>query len=104
MENRKAKRTYGLKKIFLRDNNIDYEVILTDISSRGLCIKTEHVFPTFKVIDVIVTIENKSIQLKGSVRWVNEHPEKSKPNLKEIGILLINPPKKYLEYMERISK
>jgi hypothetical protein len=69
------------------------------MSRKGLSIKTEHVFPCYKVIDIIMDIDNKPVHIKGSVRWVNENIEKPEDTLKEIGILLIDPPREYLDYL-----
>lgn len=103
MEDRKEKRTYGLKKVTIKDLDRTFEAVLTDISTTGLCIKTEQILPTYKEIAIIIQIEDEPCTLRGSVRWVNEHPQKPSPYLNEIGIALINPPNDFIEYMEKIS-
>ena len=104
MEDRKTKRIFGVKKITILHEDKEYPVIVNDISKNGISVKSEYVFPTYKEIDIIMTIYKKPIQLKGSVRWVNESPRKKKPYFNEIGISLINPPPAYLKYVKKIIK
>ena len=99
MELRKEKRVPGTKEIKIRDGEKTYRGFLVDMSPKGLSIKTEHVLPCFKVIDLIMDINDKPVDIKGSVRWVNDNIEKPEDTLKEIGILLIDPPREYLDYL-----
>ena len=55
-------------------------------------------FPTYKVVNIVLDIGNKSLEMKGSVRWVNERSKKGAVN--ELGILLIDPPGEYLSYVD----
>lgn len=102
MDLRKEKRVHGTTEIKIRDGDHIYPAVLSDISKKGLSIKTEHVFPCYKVIDVIIDIDNKPVQINGSVRWVNENLDKTQDSLNEIGILLINPPGEYLDYVKNL--
>lgn len=104
MENRKEKRAYGLKKLIIRDGDNKYSAILTSISKTGLSVIVDTVLPTYKEISMDFEIDKKSITIKGSVRWVNDHNAEPGSNLKEIGILFLNPPDEYLEYFENILK
>ena len=99
MDLRKEKRVSGAKEIKIRDDEQIYLGFLVDMSSKGLSIKTEHVLPCYKVIDIIMDINDKPVPIKGSVRWVNDYVEKPEDTLKEIGILLIDPPAEYLDYL-----
>ena len=103
MEDRKEKRTYGLKNVTIKDLDKTFQAVLTDISITGVCIKTDQILPTYKEVAIIIQIEDDPCTLRGSVRWVNEHPEKQTPFLNEIGIALIDPPLLYIEYIEKIS-
>ena len=103
MDNRKEKRTFGLKNVTVKDSEKEFQAVLTDISSKGLCIKTEYVLPTYKVIGITVTIKDKTYSLQGSVRWVNEYPGKSKKGFNEIGVKLINPPADFTSDIQTIS-
>jgi len=104
MENRKEKRAYGLKKLIVRDGDNVYSAILTSISKTGLSVIIDTVLPTYKEISIDFEVEKKSISIKGSVRWVNDHNAEPGSNLKEIGILFLNPPGEYLEYFEKVLK
>ena len=104
MKSRKEKRVFGIKKIIIKHENKEYPVIISDLSKKGINIKSEFVFPTYKEIDIIMTIYDKPIELKGSVRWVHENPGKEKPFFNEIGISLINPSPEYLKYVKKILK
>ena len=103
MDNRKEKRTFGLKNVTVKDTEKEFQAVLTDISSQGLCIKTEYVLPTYKVIEIAVTLKNKTYNLQGSVRWVNEYPGKSDKGFNEIGVQLINPPADFTSEIQTIS-
>jgi Tfp pilus assembly protein PilZ len=103
MDLRKEKRVIGNTKIEVRDGAKTYQVVLSDMSKKGLSIRTEHVLPCYKVIDLIIEINNNPIQVNGSVRWVNENIEKPEDGLNEMGILLINPPKEYLGYLKNLE-
>ncbi len=99
MDLRKEKRVPEAKEIKIRDGEQTYPAFLVDMSRKGISIKTEHVLPCYKVIDVIIDIDNKPVRINGSVRWVNDNLEKPVDTLKEIGILLIDPPAEYLDYL-----
>lgn len=103
MDLRKEKRVPGKTEIQVRDGEKTYPAVLSDMSKKGLSIRTEHVLPCYKVIDLIIEINNKPIKINGSVRWVNENLENPDEDLNEIGILLINPPKEYLDYLKKLG-
>ena len=102
MELRKNERIAGITNIKIIDNEKSYPVILTNISKTGLSVKSQFVFPTFKEIKTEMTINGKHFKISASIRWVNEHPQKSDPNFKEIGISLINPPPEYIKLIENL--
>jgi Tfp pilus assembly protein PilZ len=104
MEDRKEKRVYGIKSVTIKDEDKTISAVIKDMSKKGISIKSEHVFPTYKVIDIILKINEKTLNLKGSVRWVNEHPDKTRSKLKEIGISIINPTAEYLQYIKKLSE
>ncbi len=101
MEHRKEKRLPGVINITMKDGDHAYTAALVDLSKKGLSARSEHIFPTYKVIDIIIQINEKPVQLKGCVRWVNENL-RGEENLSEIGILLINPPREYLDYIDTL--
>lgn len=82
-------------RIVLKDGIDTCNGTITNFSKTGLSIKTDHVFPTYKVIDILVKIGNQVIPLQGSVRWVKESPKESADRFNEIGVLLPNPPPEY---------
>ena len=100
----RVNRIYTLKNIVIRDDNNDYTATVTDFSVKGVSVKTEHILPTYKMIDLIITIDDKPVSVKGSVRWIHEHKKESKPRFNEIGIALHKPPKEYLEFIKKIAK
>jgi Tfp pilus assembly protein PilZ len=87
-------------RIMLKDGEESYSGKITNFSKTGMSIKTDRVFPTYKVIDICVKIGRKIVPIKASVRWVNEFPADSKEHQKEMGVLLQNPPPEYLEYFD----
>jgi Tfp pilus assembly protein PilZ len=87
-------------KIVLKDGEESYPGTITNFSKTGMSIKTDRVFPTYRVISVIVKIGQEVIPLKGSVRWVIEAAKDSEDKQNEMGLLLHNPPPEYLEYFD----
>ena len=102
MELRKEERIAGIKNIVIIDDEKKFPVTLINISSKGLSVKSEYIFPTFKEVEVEMTINDKYFKISGSIRWVNEDPGKPKPIFNEIGLSLIKPPKEYLDLIEGI--
>jgi len=98
MKERKRKKLTDVQNIILRDKRVGYTATIIDISSSGLSVKTDHVFPTYKEIDILMKIDNKPIQLKGSIRWVKEPLPNQKEKLNETGIAIIDPPEEFLQY------
>jgi Tfp pilus assembly protein PilZ len=98
MKERTRKKLNNVQNIILRDKRIGYTATIVDISSSGMSVKTDHVFPTYKEIDILMKIDEKPIQLKGSVRWVKEPLPNQKDKLIEVGIAIINPPEEFLQY------
>lgn len=86
------------QRIMLKDGENSYPATITSISKNGMSISTEHVFDTFKMIDVLVKIGQKIVPIKGSIRWVNEGAGDKEGKLNEIGISLPNPPPEYVRH------
>ncbi len=92
---RKEDRLKKSLRVVLKDGDQTYPAIITSISKTGMSVKVNIVFPTFKEIDVVVKAEQKMLELKGSVRWVNAAPKDSEEQLHETGIGLHTPPEEY---------
>lgn len=104
MDTRKEERLYGIKDLIIRDEGREFNAILTSISKTGVSVIVDNVFPTYKEVDVKIPIEEGHITLKGSIRWVNDHKGEAGANLKEIGILFLDPPPEYIEYLDKLQK
>ncbi len=102
METRKETRIYGIKDLIIKDEGKEFNAILTSISNTGMSIIADSVFPTYKEIEVSFRIAENPVTLRGSVRWINDHKGEAGSNLKEIGVLFIDPPPEYKEYLEGI--
>lgn len=100
MMNRKEDRLKANQRIVIKDEGVSYPAVISSLSKTGISVKMEHVCPTYKVIDIVVKVKQKIINLKGSVRWVNEAPPDSGDSLNEIGIALQDPPEDYLRNFE----
>ena len=87
-------------RIILKDGEESYPGIVTNFSKTGMSVKTDRVFPTYKVIQVCVKIGQKVVPIKGSVRWVHEGDKDSEDKQNEMGLLLYNPPPEYLAYFD----
>ena len=104
MDTRKEDRLYGIKDLIIRDEGKEFNAILTSISKTGVSVIVDNVFPTYKEIEVRIGIDDGHITLVGSIRWVNDHKGEAGANLKEIGILFIDPPSEYIEYLDKLQK
>ncbi|NIM17965.1 MAG: hypothetical protein GTO45_38720 [Candidatus Aminicenantes bacterium] len=104
MSTRKEPRTKKTFRVKVVEGDNAYPGIVTNCSKSGMSIKTDHVFPTFKVVDVLVKIGQKLVPIKGSVRWVHEGVEPENPDedqyKNEIGVAFQNPPPEYLKRFE----
>lgn len=103
-ETRKEPRIKKFFKIKIKDEETIYPAAITSMSKTGMSIKTAHVLPTYKIIEIMVKINDKIIPLNGSVRWVWEPSDKDsvQPTKRdnEIGIALQNPPPEYLAHFD----
>lgn len=97
---RKEPRIKKNIRVKLQDDTGTYPAKITSISKSGMSVKTTHVFPTFKVIDVLVKIGQKLIPIKGSVRWVHEASELQADDENEVGIALQSPPDEYSQHFD----
>ena len=104
MDTRKEERIYGVKDLIIKDESKEFNAILTSISTTGISVIADSTFPTYKEIEVKFKIDENPITLRGSIRWVNDHKGEPGSNLKEIGILFIDPAPEYIEYMDKIQK
>jgi Tfp pilus assembly protein PilZ len=93
-------RAKANQRVIIKDGSSSYSAAITTISKSGMSIKTDHSFPTYKVIDVVVKIAKKVIQIKASVRWVHEFNDDAGDKWYEIGLSLPNPPQEYAEHFE----
>jgi len=98
MKARERKKPKEFLNVILRDERFGYTATIKDISRTGMSVLSEHVFPTYKMIDVLIKIGKKPIQLMGSVRWIKESLPDKDQKYNEIGIALVNPSKEYLKY------
>lgn|GEM_PF-1068907 len=104
MDTRKEERLYGIKDLIIRDEGKEFNAILTSISKTGVSVIVDNIFPTYKEIEVKIGIEDGHITLGGSIRWVNDHKGEAGANLKEVGILFLDPPHEYIEYLDKLQK
>ncbi len=102
METRKEERIYGVKDLIIKDEGKEFNAILTSISTTGMSVISDSTFPTYKEIEVKFRINENLLSIRGSIRWVNDHKGEAGSNLKEIGILFIDPPPEYKEYLDVI--
>ncbi|MCP5108490.1 MAG: PilZ domain-containing protein [bacterium] len=96
----RAARIKKNQRIVLKDGDDSHTGIITTLSKTGMSIKTEHVFHTFKVVDILVKIGQKVVPIKASIRWVNEAAGEEDDNWNEIGVSLQNPPPEYVRHFD----
>ncbi len=98
MKDRQRKKTSDIYNVILRDERVGYTATIKDVSKDGMSVLSDSVFPTYKIIDILMKIGERPIQMKGSIRWVKETLPEEENKYNEIGISLINPPAAYLKY------
>jgi hypothetical protein len=76
---------------------------LTDISPSGISVTGGHFIPTYKEIEVIMEIEGEKVAMKGSVRW-NIDPGTARDKQGKLGILIMEPPPVFLEFVKTWAK
>ncbi len=86
-------------EVILIDDNTHFPAVLVDVSESGMSVKCTHVFPTFKEIGIFFNYNHHKLEMKGSVRWINEHVGRYRDKMKEIGLLILNPPEEYLDFV-----
>lgn len=101
MDTRKATRlkTTGIEVILI-DEHTHFPAVILDVSDSGMSVRCAHVFPTFKEIGILLHVDNYKLEMKGSVRWINEHVGRYRDKMKEIGISIPHPPADYLDFVE----
>jgi Tfp pilus assembly protein PilZ len=100
MDNRKEDRVKKQIRVRLKDEGGTFPATVTSISKEGMSVKTGHVYPTYKVIDILVKIAQNIIPIKGSVRWVNELAGETGDEKYEVGFSLLNPPPEYVKHFD----
>ena len=102
MKERTRKKLKTVQNVILRDDRTGHTATIVDVSQSGLSVKSGHVFPTYKLIDVMIKIGGKALQLQGSVRWVKEAPPNQSQREHEMGIAIINPPQEFIKFFELV--
>jgi len=103
METRKEVRIKKNIRILIKDDRGSYPAQVTSISKSGMSIKTDVVFPTYKVLHVIIKIDQKMIPIKGCVRWAYEPPDDAEDQQYQMGLSLQNPPPEYIRHYEKLA-
>jgi hypothetical protein len=91
------------KEIIVKDDEHSYSCLLADISASGISVTSGHFIPTYKVIEVVMEIEGKMVAMKGSVRWSID-PGITIDKKGKLGILIMDPPPAFLEYVNAQEK
>jgi hypothetical protein len=102
MKDRKAQRMTEKKEVIVRDDEQNYSCQLTDISATGISVNTWHFIPTYKEIAVMMEIDGKKVPMRGSVRWSIDADLSRNKNGK-LGILILDPPQAFLDYVKKVN-
>jgi hypothetical protein len=87
------------KEVVVKDGERSHSCLLADISATGISVTTEHFFPTYKEIDVVMEIDGKMVAMKGSTRWSID-PGTTIDKKGKLGIFIMNPPPAFLAYVK----
>jgi hypothetical protein len=103
MRNRKMPKMSEKKEIIINNDGQSYSCLLTDISASGISVTGGHFIPTYKEIEVVMEIGGAKVTMKGSVRWSID-PGTARDQLGKLGILIMEPPPAYLEFVKTWGK
>lgn len=103
MKDRDSRKKDERKEVVVRDGDRSFSCKLLDISATGISVAISQFIPTYKEIGVVMEIEGKTVVMKGCVRW-NIDPGAAKDKKGKLGIFIIEPPKEFLAYAEKISR
>ena len=102
MKERKS-RIGEKKEVIVKDGDNFYRCLLTDMSATGISVSIGHFIATYKQIGVVMQIEGKKVAMTGSVRWSID-PGTTQDKMGKLGILIIDPPPEFLEYIKTREK
>ena len=91
------------KEIVIKNDGQSYSCLLTDISASGISVTGGHFIPTYKEIEVVMEIRGEKVTMKGSVRWSID-PGTARDKKGKLGILIMDPPPAYLEFVTAWGK
>jgi hypothetical protein len=103
MRNRNLPKASEKKEIIIKNDGQSYSCLLTDISASGISVTGGHFIPTYKEIEVIMEIGGEKTAMKGSVRWSID-PGTARDKKGKLGILIMDPPPAYLEFVKAWGK
>jgi hypothetical protein len=103
MRNRNLQSIKEKKEIVINNDGQSYSCLLTDISASGISVTGGHFIPTYKEIEVVMEIAGKKVAMKGSVRWSID-PGTARDKKGKLGILIMDPPPAYLEFVKTWGK
>jgi len=78
-----------------------------DISSTGLFIKTNTIFPPGSVLKIEIELPNsKTIHMQGTVMWAKRVPATLVRHVKNsgMGVRILQPPEEYLNFLESLEE
>ena len=99
MEKRHSQRIPKNLKVTFPCCNKLYSGTVTDLSESGMLIYSEVNLPIKSTFEVLISINNEIIKLPA----VFVRLEKEGNNYKGMGVKLLNPPKKYVEYVHALN-
>jgi len=103
MSERKKERIFGLKDVTIIDEGKEYKAIITDISETGIALKADISLFTYKEVAIRFKINEEEINLRASVRYVQDFARSPRLKLKSIGVALIDPDQRYIDYVHSLK-
>ncbi len=97
MEKRAFVRIEANLKVQLNCNNSDVPGTITNLSKRGMFLKTTEIaYPIDFEFDICLLLNNEKLKIPVSLRRIIMSPD----SYHGLGIEIIDPPQKYLDYIE----
>lgn len=100
MEKRSFKRiSTSLKATFCCCGVDYYSATVTNFSENGMFIDTQICFPVDSQVDILLISNEEIIRVPAKICWVR----KSVNSYDGIGVMILNPSEKYLDFLKNIS-
>ena len=104
MEKRIEKRAPHFMDLVYGDSDTFSPGQTRNISGHGILIQSEYqIFPINHEVNILLTIGNEPVSLKGIVCWNSEYTGREAMAEKQLGLFIPDPPLQYVDYISHLN-